>query len=69
MSASHTHRCQCASSCLLDDDEVTPYVTHPSPVRSAIFDAGETSRINVAHFMIALITEGPLWDQWKGQMP
>ncbi len=54
---------------LLDDDEVTGYDLHPSPTRSAIFDAGETSRINVAHFMAELLTSDHLWHQWKGQMP
>lgn len=54
---------------LLDDDEVTGYDLHPSPTRSAIFDAGETSRINVAHFMAELLTADHLWHQWKGQMP
>lgn len=31
--------------------------------------AGETSRINVAHFMADLITDDGLWSRWKGQMP
>ncbi len=42
---------------------------HPSPTRSAIFDAGTTSRINVAHFMSSLITNPKLWEKWKGKMP
>ncbi len=54
---------------LLHRDEVTPYELHPSPVRSAIFHAGETSRINVAHFMAALMTEDGVWAEWKGRMP
>jgi len=54
---------------LIDADEVTPYVTYPSPIRSAIFDAGQVSRINVAHFMAELITNDPCWQQWRGQMP
>lgn len=53
---------------LKDADEVTAYETYPSPVRSALFNAGETSRINVAHFMAELVSTD-LWDQWKGQMP
>lgn len=36
---------------LVDEQSVTVYEIHPSPIRSAIFDAGTTSRINVAHFM------------------
>ena len=31
---------------LIDAEEVSPYELHPSPTRSAIFDAGRTSRIN-----------------------
>lgn len=54
---------------LIDEDEVTAYELHPSPTRSAIFDAGKVSRINVAHFMADLITEDDIWQQWQGQMP
>jgi putative NADH-flavin reductase len=53
---------------LIGEDEVTEYEAHPSPTRSAIFDAGFTSRINVAHFMALLITEDARWNKWKGQM-
>lgn len=48
---------------------VSSYAVHPSPIRSAIFNAGETSRINVAHFMVSLISQPALWSRWKGQMP
>jgi hypothetical protein len=54
---------------LLNEDNVTAYEVHPSPTRSAIFNAGSTSRINVAHFMADLITDDDLWNRWKGQMP
>lgn len=54
---------------LLDEDTVTPYDVYPSPIRSAIFDPGQTSRINVGHFMADLITEDGIWQQWQGQMP
>lgn len=54
---------------LIDESEVTEYEIHPSPVRSAIFDAGTTSRINVAHFMANLITDTDTWVNWKGKMP
>ncbi len=54
---------------LINEDEVTEYEVHPSPTRSAIFDAGKTSRINVGHFMAELITDDELWNRWKGQMP
>lgn len=54
---------------LVNEDHVTEYEVHPSPTRSAIFDAGSTSRINVAHFMADLITDDDTWNRWKGQMP
>ena len=54
---------------LIDEDEVTGYDVHPSPTRSAIFDSGQTSRINVGHFMADLITEDETWQIWQGQMP
>lgn len=54
---------------LTDEDEVTGYGIHESPTRSAIFDAGVTSRINVGHFMADLITDGDVWERWKGRMP
>ncbi len=54
---------------LINEEEVTEYEVHPSPTRSAIFNAGITSRINVAHFMADLITDTNTWNQWKWQMP
>ena len=54
---------------LVDEREVTDYDVYASPIRSAMFDAGLTSRINVAHFMADLITNEGTWRKWKGQMP
>jgi hypothetical protein len=54
---------------LIDVDQVTDYEIHSSPIRSAIFDAGQTSRINVGHFMAQLMTNPECWQQWQGQMP
>ncbi|MFT6814698.1 MAG: hypothetical protein ACJAZ3_000591 [Sphingobacteriales bacterium] len=54
---------------LIDEDKVSEYAIHPSPTRSAIFNAGEVSRINVGHFMSELIIKSKLWAKWKGQMP
>jgi len=54
---------------LIDEPEVTPFSVHPSPVRSAIFNPGKTSRINVGHFMADLVTDDDLWNEWKGRMP
>jgi putative NADH-flavin reductase len=54
---------------LTDECSVTEYATHGSPTRSAIFDAGSTSRINVADFMANLIHDDATWQMWKGKMP
>ena len=54
---------------LINDELVTDYEVFPSPIRNAIFDAGTTSRINVANFMLRLIVDQALWKAWSGQMP
>jgi hypothetical protein len=54
---------------LINEDTVSEYELHTSPIRSPIFDAGKTSRINVGHFMADLITDDDAWTKWKGQMP
>jgi len=54
---------------LINDELVTEYEVFPSPIRNAIFDAGTTSRINVANFMSRLLVDKTLWRAWQGQMP
>lgn len=54
---------------LINADQVSEYEVYPSPTRSSLFNAGKTSRINVAHFMAELITNDTTWNTWKGQMP
>mgnify|MGYP003665261725 CR=1 FL=1 len=54
---------------LTNETEVTDYEIYPSPIKSAIFNAGKISRINVGFFMSNLISNGELWNKWKGQMP
>jgi NAD(P)-dependent dehydrogenase (short-subunit alcohol dehydrogenase family) len=54
---------------LTDEEEVTQYDVHASPIRNAIFDSGATSRINVANFMAELILTESMWAKWKGKMP
>ena len=54
---------------LIDETVGSQYKTFPSPIRSAIFDAGKTSRINVAYFMSELISNNELWQKWKAKMP
>ena len=54
---------------LIDQDSVTPYNIESSPNRSPIFDAGKTSRVNVADFMATLALDEMLWQYWMGRMP
>ena len=54
---------------LINEDQVSLYDINVSPVRNVIFDAGTTSRINVADFMSDLVIKSGLWDEWQGKMP
>lgn len=54
---------------LVDEELVTEYEIYPSPQVSAIFASGQTSRINVGHFMAELVSNTTVWQQWKGGMP
>ena len=54
---------------LIDQSQVSDYQWHQSPTRSALFNAGETSRINVANALCRLVLDDDLWQQWHGQMP
>jgi len=54
---------------LTDASETNGYAVYESPTRSAIFDPGTTSRLNVARFMTDLILDREVWDRWRGQMP
>ncbi len=54
---------------LINAENASPYEARVSPVRSPIFNSGESSRINVAHFMVALLSDASLWAQWRHEMP
>lgn len=54
---------------LTNEVSVTEYDVYSSPTRSAIFDAGKSSRINVANFMSRLVTNDDIWQKWKRHMP
>lgn len=54
---------------LINETDVTDYKIFESPTRSAIFDAGSTSCLNVADFMAKLINSDKTWNTWKGKMP
>lgn len=54
---------------LFDEENVSQYEIQNSKTRSAIFNHGKTSRINVSHFMAELVTNENLWQQWKHKTP
>lgn len=54
---------------LINDEKETPYDVCESPVRSPLFNAGKTSRINVGHFMAELATNVSVWNDWKYKTP
>ncbi|PYZ94824.1 hypothetical protein CR194_04665 [Salipaludibacillus keqinensis] len=54
---------------LFNQEDVSPYEVCESPVRSPLFNAGKTSRINVSHFMTKLVTDDQTWKQWQFKTP
>ncbi|MBI9071910.1 MAG: SDR family oxidoreductase [Melioribacteraceae bacterium] len=54
---------------LFDEENVSKYEIHNNKIRSAIFNSGKTSRINVSHFMAELVTNEKLWQEWKFKTP
>jgi len=54
---------------LFDEEVASCYDVDFAPQRSALFDPGRTSRINVAHFMAELLTCDGAWNKWRGEMP
>lgn len=54
---------------LITQDQVTDYEIFETPQRSPIFNAGKTSRINVAHFIMKLVLNEELWNEWMYKMP
>jgi nucleoside-diphosphate-sugar epimerase len=54
---------------LINEENVSDYEAHDQKVRGPIFDPGKTSRINVSHFMVELITNDNLWNNWNNKTP
>jgi nucleoside-diphosphate-sugar epimerase len=54
---------------LFDEENVSEYEIHNNKIRSPIFNAGKTSRINVSNFMVELVTNDKLWQEWKHKTP
>jgi nucleoside-diphosphate-sugar epimerase len=54
---------------LFDEASTSEYHICEAKTRSPIFNPGKTSRINVAHFMVDLLTDDSLWRTWKYKTP
>jgi nucleoside-diphosphate-sugar epimerase len=54
---------------LFDEELVSEYEIHNGKIRSPIFNPGKTSRINVSNFMVELMTNDQLWQEWKHKTP
>lgn len=54
---------------LVNEEEVTYYTAHNSPVRSPVFNSGRTSRINVGNFIMSLLCDNEQWEKWRYRMP
>jgi nucleoside-diphosphate-sugar epimerase len=54
---------------LIDENNESAYEVYKSPLRSPVFNAGKTSRINVSHFMVELLINDSLWREWRFKMP
>lgn len=54
---------------LIQRESTTGYLSYASPQYDALFKPQQTSRINVAHFMVLLLISSSLWQRWKYEMP
>ncbi|MFA6907189.1 MAG: NAD(P)-binding oxidoreductase [Sphaerochaeta sp.] len=54
---------------LIDAENPSEYKFFSHTNRSPVFNAGKTSRINVAACMAELLTDEQLWEQWKYKTP
>ncbi|CDT33703.1 conserved hypothetical protein [Vibrio coralliirubri] len=54
---------------LVDLSTKSDFSVHPSPICDPIFASMKSSRINVADFMVDLVSYHGLWAKWKNEMP
>ena len=54
---------------LFDEEIRSEYEIHEKKIRSPIFNAGKTSRINVGHFIVDLLVNDSLWKDWMYKTP
>ncbi len=71
----HTNSCKALEwvtvrpDSLVDQSKQSKFSVYPSPISDPIFSSKETSRINVAKFMVDLISSRRLWNEWVSEMP
>ncbi|KJY81930.1 NAD-dependent epimerase/dehydratase [Vibrio galatheae] len=54
---------------LVDQSMKSEFSVHPSPICDPLFASMKSSRINVANFMVELISSPYAWITWKNEMP
>lgn len=54
---------------LINEEKISDYEVFNSPKYNPVSNSGKTSRINAGHFMVELLTEDNLWEEWKYKMP
>lgn len=54
---------------LFNEENFSEYEINNCKTRSPIFNPGKTSRINVSHFIVELLTNDQLWQEWKYKTP
>ena len=54
---------------LIDEAVVSAYEVVPMKRKNPIFNPGKTSRMQVAHFMVELLSNDELWQAWKYKAP
>jgi nucleoside-diphosphate-sugar epimerase len=54
---------------LFDEENINEYEMQNKKIRSPIFNAGKTSRINVSNFIVELVTNDKLWQEWNHKTP
>jgi len=54
---------------LFDEETKSEYEIFENKIRSPVFNAGKTSRINVGHFIVDLLTNNNSWENWKYKTP
>ena len=54
---------------LKNEENDSEYSVYEEIQRDPVFNAGKVSRINVSDFMVRLVKDDLLWEEWKFKMP